>query len=146
MKAINAYDIDRLNEVLLKSEKTAIITHAKPDGDAAGSSTALYHFLKAYGTAELKIVLNDRFQPVLEFLADEGLADNICIYSDNEKAAADAIEKADTIVCLDFNAFHRTDTLEQVLADSKAEKVLIDVKGLYKISELEASGMKYWRL
>lgn len=126
MKAINAYDIDRLNEVLLKSEKTAIITHAKPDGDAAGSSTALYHFLKAYGTAELKIVLNDRFQPVLEFLADEGLADNICIYSDNEKAAADAIEKADTIVCLDFNAFHRTDHLCSLLEASGATKILID--------------------
>lgn len=27
-----------------------------------------------------------------------------------------------------------------------AEKVLIDVKGLYKVSELKASGMKYWRL
>ena len=26
------------------------------------------------------------------------------------------------------------------------EKVLLDVKGLYKISDLEASGMKYWRL
>ncbi len=26
------------------------------------------------------------------------------------------------------------------------EKVLIDVKGLYKISDLDASGMKYWRL
>ena len=27
-----------------------------------------------------------------------------------------------------------------------AEKVLIDVKGLYEVSELQASGMKYWRL
>ena len=27
-----------------------------------------------------------------------------------------------------------------------SEKVLIDVKGLYKVSELKASGMKYWRL
>ena len=26
------------------------------------------------------------------------------------------------------------------------EKVLVDVKGLYKVSELQASGMKYWRL
>ena len=40
------------------------------------------------------------------------------------------------------------------LADIKAlyktcddgEKVLIDVKGLYKVDELKASGMKYWRL
>ena len=29
---------------------------------------------------------------------------------------------------------------------SDDEKVLIDVKGLYKVSELDASGMKYWRL
>ena len=27
-----------------------------------------------------------------------------------------------------------------------AEKVLIDVKGLYNVKDLEASGMKYWRL
>ena len=26
------------------------------------------------------------------------------------------------------------------------QKVLIDVKGLYAISELKASGMRYWRL
>ena len=26
------------------------------------------------------------------------------------------------------------------------EKVLIDVKGLYKITELEKSGLRYWRL
>ena len=26
------------------------------------------------------------------------------------------------------------------------EKVLVDVKGLYKIEELKASGMKWWRL
>ncbi len=26
------------------------------------------------------------------------------------------------------------------------EKVLIDVKGLYKVSDLKASGMKWWRL
>lgn len=27
-----------------------------------------------------------------------------------------------------------------------AEKVLLDVKGLYKIDELKASGMRWWRL
>ena len=29
---------------------------------------------------------------------------------------------------------------------SDAEKVLIDVKGIYKVSDLDASGIKYWRL
>ena len=26
------------------------------------------------------------------------------------------------------------------------EKVLVDVKGIYKVSELKQSGLKYWRL
>ena len=126
MTAINAFDIDRLNEALLKSEKTAIVTHAKPDGDAAGSATALYHFLKAYTRADLKIVLNDRFQPALEFLTYSETAKDICIYSDNAQSAIDAIASADTIVCLDFNAFHRTDNLCGLLEESDATKILID--------------------
>ena len=126
MKAINALDIDRLDEALLKSSKTAIVTHAKPDGDAAGSATALYYFLKAFGKADLKIVLNDRFQHVLEFLADEDAAKDTCIYSENPEAAIKAIADADTIVCLDFNAFHRTDCLCSFLEESTATKILID--------------------
>ena len=27
-----------------------------------------------------------------------------------------------------------------------SEKVLVDVKGIYKVNELKESGMKYWRL
>lgn len=30
--------------------------------------------------------------------------------------------------------------------DADAEKVLIDVKGIYKITDLKKSGMRYWRL
>ena len=29
---------------------------------------------------------------------------------------------------------------------SDDEKVLIDVKGLYKVTDLKASGMRFWRL
>ena len=126
MNAINASDIYRLNEVLLKSSKTAIVTHAKPDGDAVGSTTALYHFLKKYGNADLKIVLNDDFQHFLRFLVDEETGNDICIYATDPDAATEAIVKADTIVCLDFNAFHRTDRLSDLLNNSSATKILID--------------------
>ena len=30
--------------------------------------------------------------------------------------------------------------------DSDNQKVLLDVKGIYKISDLEKSGIRYWRL
>lgn len=39
------------------------------------------------------------------------------------------------------------DTIKAMFKDcADEEKVLIDVKGIYKVNELEASGMKFWRL
>lgn len=53
------------------------------------------------------------------------------------------------IVAVAHNKFKvlSLDDIKKLFKNSAdAEKVLIDVKGLYKVSELKASGMKYWRL
>lgn len=62
----------------------------------------------------------------------------------------EAVQDADcVIVAVAHNEF-RTMGLDDIKKLFKkcddSEKVLLDVKGLYKVSELEASGMKYWRL
>lgn len=126
MKAIDATYIQKLDQMLQKSAKTVIVTHMKPDGDAAGSTTAMYHFIRQHNGADVKIVLNDGFQRALEFLLDENCRKDICIYSEDPESAAGYIAGADTIICLDFNAFHRTDKLCSLLEESPAEKVLID--------------------
>lgn len=46
----------------------------------------------------------------------------------------------------EFKALGLNDIKKLFKNSIDAEKVLIDVKGLYKVSELKASGMKYWRL
>ena len=46
----------------------------------------------------------------------------------------------------EFRALALDDIKKLFKACDDGEKVLIDVKGIYKITELEASGMKYWRL
>ncbi|MBE7036490.1 MAG: nucleotide sugar dehydrogenase [Ruminococcaceae bacterium] len=46
----------------------------------------------------------------------------------------------------EFKALALDDIKKLFKACDDAEKVLIDVKSLYNISELEASGMRYWRL
>ncbi len=46
----------------------------------------------------------------------------------------------------EFRALHLEDIKGMFKNGNDAEKVLIDVKGIYKIPELEASGMRYWRL
>lgn len=65
--------------------------------------------------------------------------------------AFDELPKADcVIVAVGHNEFRSMSTmqLKELFKDSLPddEKVLIDVKSLYRKDELDASGMKYWRL
>ena len=46
----------------------------------------------------------------------------------------------------EFKAMSLTDIKKLFKNTDDSEKVLIDVKGLYKVAELDASSMKYWRL
>lgn len=53
------------------------------------------------------------------------------------------------IVAVAHNEFKELglDDIKKLFKDcDDSEKVLLDVKGLYKVSDLKASGMKYWRL
>ena len=61
----------------------------------------------------------------------------------------DAIEADCVIVAVAHNEFRALslDTIQKMFKDvPNDEKVLIDVKGLYKVEDLRASGMKWWRL
>ena len=124
MQDINPSAVNELESLLISSQKTAIITHMKPDGDALGSSIAMYHFLSRYDCTR-KIILSDPYPANLDFLAC-GIEEDILVHSIQPADAEEFIKEADLIVCLDFNAFHRTDRLEAPLAGSKAGKVLID--------------------
>ena len=52
-------EIDNLKELLSIPKNISIITHTNPDGDAIGSSLALYSYLKAKGNKVDVIVPND---------------------------------------------------------------------------------------
>ncbi len=60
------------------------------------------------------------------------------------------VEDADCVIVAvahnEFKALSLNDIKALFKNVNDAEKVLIDVKGLYKVSELDKSGMKYWRL
>ena len=123
---IDAAKIKRLAELTGNASKTAVVTHMKPDGDAIGSSLAMYRFLKEYTDGQIKIVLNDRYPANLAFMVETDEEDSILTFSERQDAAVAWIAEADLIICLDFNAFHRTDNLEQPLHDAQGAKILID--------------------
>jgi phosphoesterase RecJ-like protein len=126
MEDLNSFNIERLEDIIASSRRTAIVTHMKPDGDAIGSCTALYHYLRMCGEKSVKIVLNDNFPDYLSFLCKDICTADIIIYESRPDEAETAIRDSDLIFCLDFNAFHRTGKLEASLKASKADKVLID--------------------
>ncbi len=65
------------------------------------------------------------------------------------KSMADAKDADCVIVAVAHNEFRTMslDEIKKLYRDSDdVKKVLIDVKGLYKIEDLKASGMRWWRL
>ena len=107
---------------LAASSGIIITTHYNPDGDAIGSSLALYLILSRLGYKVSVIVPND-FASFLKWLPG---TDHVNIYETNEIACNALISKADVIFSLDYNALSRVKLFSDKLSDSKATKILID--------------------
>src|SRR5690606_8858446 len=100
-----------------------IITHKNPDGDAIGSSLALYGFLLKLNH-QVKVIVPNDFPDFLKWMPK---ADEIIIFEYQKEAASDLIGAADLIFTLDFNAFSRAgDELRVILEESAVAKVMID--------------------
>lgn len=123
---IDASKISKLADLIENAAVVSVVTHMKPDGDAMGSSLAMYHFLTSFTDCDTKIVLNDRYPANLAFLVDAETSEDILVYAENAEEASQRITSSDLIICLDFNAFHRTDKLEDVLKAASGKKALID--------------------
>ena len=125
MNTISSENTHRLHEMLCAAERIVIATHMKPDGDAIGSSLGMYHTLRLYGKKAV-VVIPDPAPANLGFLTSVPDRDDLLIFGSRRADAEKAIAGCDLIICLDFNAFHRTDKLETPLTESKAQKILID--------------------
>ena len=125
MKDINSGNICTFERMTCEAERICIVTHMKPDGDAMGSSIAMYHYLRSLGKSP-KIILNDPYPSYLSFLVSEDMSDDIIIFEDRPAEACAAIKESDLVICLDFNAFHRTDHLEAPLSEHSGKKILTD--------------------
>ena len=119
---MNDIDILKLNELLLNPKRVAIIPHRTPDGDAMGSTLALYHFLKKLNHNPVVIAPND-FPNFLGWLPS---SDNVLIYENDKNAVSKVLNEVDLVFTLDFNALHRTGEMENVLNKLKVPFIMID--------------------
>lgn len=127
MKDITPHNIEKFISLIAEAEKPVIVTHAKPDGDAIGSTAAMLHFMmQTCGKANAQLILNDDCPRYLSFIKETIPANSLIIRDGAIEKANEAIKGSDLVICLDFHAFHRTGGLETSLAESKAKKILID--------------------
>jgi phosphoesterase RecJ-like protein len=112
----------RLSTEFVLPQQIVITTHQGPDGDAMGSSLALYHFLKKMGQCPVVITPND-YPEFLHWLPGNDTVVNFM----RQKSQAEAlICGAKYIFCMDFNHLKRTADMMRLLYQSKATLVLID--------------------
>lgn len=115
-------DILALKELLATPKKIAIIPHKSPDGDAMGSTLALYHFLQKENHHATVISPND----FPNFLAWLPSSENVLIFETNKEISTQTILDAEIVFTLDFNALHRTGEMEHVLNKVTVPMVMID--------------------
>ncbi len=115
-------DITAINQLLETPKKIVIVSHKNPDGDAIGSSLALYHYLTKTNHLATVIVPND-YPDFLKWIPGQDL---ILKYDSQKEDSERKLAEADIVFALDFNAFHRTGDMEAVLTNNKALKIMID--------------------
>ncbi len=114
--------IIELKKILSTPQKIVIIPHRNPDGDAIGSSLALYHFLK--DNHYVSIVAPNDYPEFLKWLPS---SEDVKLFDKQNKQSKRVLENASIIFLLDFNALHRIgDDMHKTVEQLNATFVMID--------------------
>lgn len=110
-------------KLLANKSKIFISTHKSPDGDAIGSSLALYLYLKKQGH-EVYVSIPDDAPAFLHWMP--GFQDLIN-YKRNKSEFEEKLGLCSVLFALDYNRFNRTgDELGDLLSNSVNSKIMID--------------------
>lgn len=115
-------NLHEIKSLLAIPKDIVLTTHRNPDGDAIGSSLALYHYLNKLGHT-VRIISPSEYPEFLEWMPN---VQDIIIYDVDPERSKDTIERADIIFYLDFNALDRIDKVGELTDARRCVKILID--------------------
>ena len=116
-------DTQQLEAFLAEARDIVLIGHFNPDGDAIGSVTAAWHYLRARGKHP-RIILPSPYPENMAFLDPD--EEKILICEQDLAEARRLVAEADLLICLDLNRLARTEYLEADILATSARKVLVD--------------------
>src|ERR1035437_660580 len=116
-------NIDELKNLLTNRARIVITTHQNPDGDAMGSVLALSLFLKKNGH-DVRAIVPNEYPEFLQWLPGNN---EVMSYHRGKKSADEIISKADLIFQLDYNDSKRSSEMKDIIASSRARKIMIEI-------------------
>jgi phosphoesterase RecJ-like protein len=120
---LTSFQVKEFQQKLSESNKIAICTHYNPDGDAIGSSLALYSYFTTQGF-DVKCVIPNNMPEFYKWMPG---ADAIINAQKQFKEVKKIIQEADILFLVDMNAEQRSGVdLQPHLLATSAYKVLID--------------------
>lgn len=114
--------IETVKQLISSRKVISIIPHKNPDGDAMGSTLALYHYLRKKHS-DVRVVSPNTYPEFLQWLPGN---ETVLVYDKNPEEARQRIVQSQLIFTLDFNALSRADALLPYLEASSAGMVMID--------------------
>lgn len=114
--------IHKVQKEIDKVDKIVIVVHVGPDGDAMGSSLALWHYLMSIGK-EPQVIVPTAFAAFLSWLPG---SERVLVYETDKDLCDDKIAAAELIFTLDFNVLSRLAGMQPVIENSTAPKILVD--------------------
>lgn len=115
--------IDESKNIIQESDSIVIVTHVGPDGDAMGSSLAMYNFLKKLQKENVRVIVPNKYPQCFTWMPQ---INQVLIYEADKHLSNDLIEKADLLLMLDFNTIKRVDGMSEAVRCTAAKKILID--------------------
>ena len=115
-------EITQIKALLSTPKQIIIVPHKNPDGDAMGSTLALYHYLKSLKHEAIVMSPND-YPDFLKWLPGD---ETVLKYDFETDLCNTLVEEADLIFTLDFNALHRVGHMGDKIGESQAIKIMID--------------------
>lgn len=123
MESLDRHTCAQLDRWIDTAGTITLTAHTFPDGDALGSTVAMCSYLRDRRGKDAAIVLPNPHSEDIAFIAGDV---PLLFGSKDPEQAADRIGRSDLLICLDCNAFNRTEGLQEALSASNARKVLID--------------------
>ena len=117
-----------MKERIEKASHIVIFTHMAPDGDAMGSSLAMWHWIKGLpvtgdGLRDVTVIVPNAFPAFLGWMPG---ADQIRVYEKESAACDKLIAAADLFICTDFNDPKRIGPMGEKMLANPCPKILID--------------------